>query len=302
MEYALYDIISLAGLSMNIDIICPLYEAEKYLAALHGSFLMQKNVDIKGIRYVLTESLDRSEEILRTLGNCTWRKINKKDFSHSLTREEEALSSGADIIVFVSQDVRIVRDDWLENLVKPIIKGECDASFSRQICDDDSIEKYIRERNYPDVSRTVSMKDVFSLGLNAFFFSNAAGAIRRDVFEKLGGYDHKDFRMSEDMYFAYKLITNGYKIRYCADSEVIHYHHKTLGELYERYCQIGEFFKDNPYLDKYNVRKSGSSLASYVLKRSLKEGNVKVLMRWLPDMAARYLGYNKGKKKTAQVS
>ena len=283
---------------MTVDIICPLYEAEGYLAGLHASFLKQKNVDLKNIRYVLTGSGDKTEDILKTLDRCVYRKIEKKDFSHYLTREEEAYSSDADIVVFVTQDVKIVEDDWLYQLVRPIIAGECAASFSRQICDDDSIEKYIREKNYPAETRTVSKEDIPAYGLNTFFFSNASGAVLREVFVKLNGYDRKDFGISEDMYFAYKLIMNGYKIRYCADSRVIHYHRKSLKELYDRYYEIGSFFKENGYLESHGINRSGSSLAVYVFKRALEEGNLKVILSWLPNMLARYLGMKAGKKKT----
>ena len=46
-----------------IDIIVPLYNAENYIVNLHKSFLMQKNVVINKIKYILTESNDNTEEI-----------------------------------------------------------------------------------------------------------------------------------------------------------------------------------------------------------------------------------------------
>ena len=41
---------------MNIDIICPLYNAEKDIENLHSSLLKQINIQINEIKYVLTES------------------------------------------------------------------------------------------------------------------------------------------------------------------------------------------------------------------------------------------------------
>ncbi|MBD9114566.1 rhamnosyltransferase, partial [bacterium] len=49
---------------MKIDIICPLYNASKYIIDLNKSFLMQKNVLLNKIRYVLTESSDNTKEIM----------------------------------------------------------------------------------------------------------------------------------------------------------------------------------------------------------------------------------------------
>ena len=175
---------------MNIDIICPLYNAEKDIEGLHKSLLKQKNVKINEIKYVLTESKDNTEEKLKKL-NINFKKIKKEEFSHGLTRENEAFDSKADIIVFITQDVKIVRDDWLYNLTKDIVNGEVDACYSRQLCDNNTIEKYTRESNYPKESKIVSKDDIEKLGLKTFFFSDASSAIKRETFVKLNGYDGK---------------------------------------------------------------------------------------------------------------
>lgn len=281
---------------MNIDIICPLYNAEKDIEGLHKSLLKQKNVKINEIKYVLTESKDNTEEKLKKL-NINFKKIKKDEFSHGLTRENEAFDSKADILVFITQDVNIVRDDWLYNLTKDIANGEVDACYSRQLCDNNTIEKYTRESNYPKESKIVSKEDIEKLGLKTFFFSDASSAIKRETFVKLNGYDHKKLIINEDMYIAYKLITNGYKIKYCADSEVIHSHIFTLKQYYDRYKDTGKFFKENSYLNNYKVNQAGGSMAKYVLKRAWQDKNWSVLVRFVPNMAARFIGMKVGIKK-----
>lgn len=279
---------------MNIDIICPLYNAEKDIEGLHKSLLKQKNVEINKIKYVLTESKDNTEEILKK-SNINYKKIKKEEFSHGLTREIEAFESNADIIVFVTQDVIIEKEDWLFNLTKDIISGEVDACYSRQICTNNTIEKYTRECNYPKESKIVSKEYIGKLGLKTFFFSDAASAIKRETFVKLNGYDHKKLVINEDMYIAYKLITNGYKIKYCADSEVIHSHIFTLKQYYDRYKDTGKFFKENSYLNNYKVNQAGGSMAKYVLKRAWQDKNWSVLIRFVPNMAARFIGMKVGR-------
>lgn len=279
---------------MNIDIICPLYNAEKEIENLHKSLLNQKKVNINKIRYVLTEGKDNTEEKLKNL-NLEYKKIKKDEFSHSLTREKEALDSKADVIAFITQDVKIIRDDWLYNLTKDIINGDVDACYSRQICDNNTIEKYTRECNYPKESKIVSKNDIEKLGLKTFFFSDASSAIKKDTFIKLNGYDRKNLIINEDMYIAYKLITNGYKIKYCADSEVIHSHIFTLKQYYDRYKDTGKFFKENSYLNNYKVNQAGGSMAKYVLKRAIQDKNVGVLVRFIPNMAVRFVGMKVGK-------
>ena len=278
----------------KIDIICPLYNAEEYIEGLHKSFLMQKKVKINKIRYVLTESKDMTEKYL--IDNGIWyRKIKKSEFSHSLSREKEALESDSDILVFVTQDVVIDDELWLYNLVKDIGDNGIVAAYSRQLTKYNNIEKYTRESNYPAVSKVVSKDDIPKLGLKTFFFSDASSAIDAKIFKKLNGYDGKVLPTNEDMYIAYKIINNGYKIKYCAESVVHHSHNFTLKEVYKRYKLTGEFFKQNSYLDNYGTNKSGGGLAKYIFKRALQEKNFKVLLRFLPDMSVRFIGMKVGK-------
>lgn len=280
---------------MKVDIICPLYEAENYILNLNDSLLKQENVNINKIQYVLTKSKDNSEKILKE-NKLNYILIDKKDFSHSLTREKEAMKSKSDIIVFISQDIVIENTDYLYNLVNPIINGEADACYIRQLTKFDNIEKYTRESNYPDKSIIKTKDDIEKLGLKTFFFSDASSAVNTKVFKKLNGYDGKNLPINEDMYFAYKLIMNGYKIKYCADSVCYHSHNFKLKELYDRYKLTGKFFKENSYIDNFGTNKSGGGLAKYILKRAIKDKNIKVLIRFVPDMAARYIGMKAGKR------
>ena len=124
---------------MKIDIICPLYNAENYIEKLHKSLVKQKNVKINKIQYILTKSTDNSEDILKK-NKLNYEVIDKKDFSHSLVRERVALKSKANIICFISQDIVIERNDWLEKLVEPIINGKAEATYSRQLTKFNNIE------------------------------------------------------------------------------------------------------------------------------------------------------------------
>lgn len=275
-------------------IVCPLYNAEADILRLDKSLRSQRNVKLE-IKYILTKSTDKTKTILEE-SKIEFEEIEKKDFSHSLTREKAAFKAKGDVIVFLTQDVVIKDDEFVYKLVKPIIDGEVQATYARQKTKYDNIEKYTREHNYPLESFIVSKDDLGRLGLKTFFFSDAAGAVNAKTFKKLGGYDGKRLPISEDMYFAYKLIMAGGKIMYVADAVVYHSHNFTLKELYERYRLTGEFMKMNPEIAKYGVNSAGGGMAKYILKRAFKERNWKVICRYIPDMAARFVGMKVGEK------
>ena len=281
---------------MRVEIICPLYNAEDYIENLDKSLKSQKNAEIEKISYILTESIYSTEPLLDKL-SANYTKIKKEEFSHSLSREKVAMQSNADILVFITQDIEIRNDNWLEELIKPIVKNEVVATFSKQLTKYDNIEKYTREKNYPNKSYTVSKEDIEKMGLRTFFFSDASSAVKTDTFKKLNGYDGKKLPTNEDQYIAYKIITNGYKIKYCADSVVYHSHKFSLKQLYKRYYDTGVFFKQNSFLDKYGTKKTGGGLAIYILKRAIQDRNIKVLLRFLPDMTVRFIGMKMGKIK-----
>ncbi len=281
---------------MNVEIICPLYNAEEYLENLDKSLKRQKDIDIKKINYILTESNDNTEQILNKI-SAQYSIVKKEKFSHSLSREKEAMNSSADILVFITQDIEIKNDNWLKSLVQPIINSEVEATFSRQISKYNNIEKYTREKNYPEKSYIVDKNSLQTIGMRAFFFSDAASAIRTIIFKDLNGYDGKNLPTNEDQYIAYKLIMNKYKIKYCADSIVYHSHNFTLKQLYKRYYDTGVFFKQNSYLDKYGTNKTGGNLAKYILVRAVQDKNIKVLIEFMPNMLARFIGMKVGKLK-----
>lgn len=280
---------------MKVDIICPLYNAQNYIELLNKSLINQKKVKINKIIYILTEGKDDTEKILNNK-KINYQKIVKKEFSHSLVREKVAMASDSDILIFITQDIVIEDELWLYKLIKGIINGECEASFSRQITKYNNIEKYTREKNYPEKSYIVTKKDIKNIGLRTFFFSDAASAIKTSIFKELEGYDNKNLPISEDMYIAYKIIMNGYRIKYESDSVIYHSHKFTLKELYNRYKLTGQFFKQNSYLDEYGTTGTGASLAKYILKRILQEKRFNLLIRYPFDMAARFIGMKVGKR------
>ena len=275
---------------MKISIICPIYNGEIYIKELNKRILNQEllgDVEVE-VLYVLTRSKDKSKDILDTL-DCKYKMIEPQEYSHSLTREQTAKEVDGDIIVFISQDIKIANSRWLINLIKPIIDGECEASFSRQIGEFGNIEQYTRERNYPKASRIVTKADIEKYQIRTFFYSDASSAILSRIYWELGAYDGKHMLTNEDMYLAYKLINKGYRIKYVADSCVYHSHRFTMKELYKRYYDTGVFFKQNPYFLDYKSNESGIGLAVYVFKRSLEDKNFKALFELLPNFAIRLI-------------
>ena len=275
---------------MKISIICPLYNAEAYIEDLYLNIKKQRDICLEEIKFILTESKDNTEEKLKKL-KCEYEKISRENFSHSLVREKAAFAAKGDIVVFITQDIKIEDEHWLYHLTKDIADNKCEAAFSRQIgYDSHKVERYTREINYPDETRIVSKEDVERLGLMTFFFSDASSAVLKDVFVKLNGYDNKDLPTNEDMYFAYKLIMNGYRIEYASDSKIIHSHDLSFNETVKRYSDIGKFFDQNPYLKEYSAGERGFTVLKYIFKRSIEDKKPLIIIDAVVNFGARFIG------------
>ncbi|WP_143316585.1 glycosyltransferase [Clostridium sp. HBUAS56017] len=278
---------------MNISIICPIYNGEDYIEALNESLMLQESVDIFEIRYILTKSKDNSEKILKNI-SAKYKVIEPNEFSHSLTREKEVYEAKGDIIVFITQDIIIDDRRWLYHLTKDIVSGLCDASYSRQICENNTIERYTRMKNYSDESRIVSKDDLNRLGIMTYFYSDAASAIKKDVFVELNGYDEKNLLTNEDMYIAYKLINSGYKIKYCSDAKVIHSHKYTYKALFKRYFDQGVFLKQYKCIADAGAGSGALSLVKFVAVNSIKEKNFRAFFDIIPNFGVRFIANKLG--------
>ncbi len=281
---------------MKIDVVCPLYKAETYIDHLLHWLIAQKEVEIVQGIFPITETGNTTqvEEKILAAG-FRFFHVNPKDFSHSLTRERAMMEfCTSDVVVMLSQDVTLLGEHCLYRLASEVTAAT-PYVYGRQICKDKSIEHYTRIGNYGTKDLVCTQADIPRMQLKTYFASDAFSAYHRPTFLELGGYDGVHMMMSEDMYYAKKVIDAGLAKKYVASAVVEHSHKLTLKQLYQRYYQTGIWFREHPEFNGYKTTDSGLKLALSVLKGAIGDFNIPVLIRFVPDMAARYLGMQKGK-------
>lgn len=283
----------------SIDIVCPIYQNLQEIESLYNSFKDQKDVKINKVVFPFTLSGTDVDSKIRNFlkdNKITFFEMDKNEFSHSLTREkaiEEYCES--ELVILLSQDVKLI-DPFALNRLASAINDEVIYAFGKQICLNHSIERYIRKKNYPKKSYVVTKNDIDRMQLMAFFASDAFSCLSRECFIKLNGYQGHNVMMSEDMLYSKFVLDAGYKKAYVSEAVVAHSHKYKLKQLYNRYYETGKFHKEIGLFNQYKSTDAGLKLAIYVLGQALIHFNIPVLFRWLPDMAARYLGMKKGKK------
>jgi rhamnosyltransferase len=227
-----------------ISVIIPTLNGACYLRALVDSLRRQTMKDVEVI-VVDSESADGTADLAVSLG-CIVQRIARGEFDHGGTRNLAVAMSSGDILVFLTQDALPVSEEFLARLVAPIDGRITAAAYARQIAEPKATptEVFARLYNYPPESSMRHISRVERRTLKTFFFSNAASAVSRACFEKVGRFP-APVPTNEDMLLCARLMDAGYHIAYVAEAEVIHSHEFTLTELFRRYFRIGTVVREH---------------------------------------------------------
>lgn len=224
---------------MQIDIIIPTYKPDDRLftiiSRLRDQTVVPNRIVLINTEQKYIENLLRGKNYDTTGRFFEVRNVSLREFDHGATRNEGALGSTADYLLFMTQDALPANDRMIENMVKAFDAGGVAAVYARQLANDDASlgERFSRSFNYPPESMVKSEDDKERLGIKTYFCSNACAMYNREVFERLGRFP-KDMIFNEDMVFAHTLIENGYRIAYAADALVFHSHNYTNMQQFHR--------------------------------------------------------------------
>lgn len=280
----------------TISIIIPTLNASEYIENLINK-LNSQTIKPDEVVVVDSESDDNTVELCKRYDNVRIIEILRKDFNHGGTRDMALRTCDSEFVLFTTQDAVPNNEFYIENLLRSFEDDMVAIASGRQVAREDAwpMEKLVREFNYPAESHVHSKADLAKYGIKTYFFSDVCSAYRKDIYEQLGGFENP-VKTNEDMFFAAKVIENGYKVAYAADAEVIHSHNFSLKEQYERNVIIGaELAKHKELLNGVSADAEGMKLVKYVSVRLLKKGMIFQFIRFGFDCCARKLGNIKGK-------
>ena len=221
-----------------ISVIIPTLNGARHLPILVDS-LRRQTIENTEIIIIDSESDDGTARVAASLG-CVVHSIARRRFDHGGARNFGADKASGEILVFLTQDALPASSEFLSRLTAPIDGRLTAASYARQIpaAAATPIETFARSYNYPPQSSLRHISRVERRTLRTFFFSNAASAISRICFERVGRFP-APVQTNEDMLLCARLLDAGYQIAYVAEAEVVHSHQFSLAELFRRYFRIG---------------------------------------------------------------
>ena len=202
-----------------MDIVYVAYNSEKWIDRCFSS-LLRSDCDLKewNIYVVDNASTDHTVEKLCQMQE----KLRDHIGGFEIIRSEKNLGFGrgnnlgfhkgsSDIVCFFNIDTEVL-ETTLSNLLRTIEQSDGNTAMWE-------LRQFPYE--HPKIYDPITMEDLWSSG--------AAFAVRREVYEKLGGFDDKIFMYGEDVDLSWRLRSFGYKIRYVPKAVIMHYSYEEAG-------------------------------------------------------------------------
>lgn len=271
----------ISGDQITLSVIIPTLNADDHLERLIASLREQslKPIEIN----VIDSSSDDDTVAIAQAAGCRVQVIERHLFNHGRARNMAAENAGGKVLVFLSQDALPKDETFLYEISRPIREGKAVAVTARQLAYPGAspLEVYARKANYSAESHIRNMKDLESMGVMAYFFSNAASAVRKDVIKAIGGFP-EDMVVNEDMMLCARLLHEGYSVAYQAEAAVFHSHDFNLRAQFGRYFDIGIFFDQagDPITAQNPIRR-GSVFAFGQIRYLIETGK----WLWIPVSA-----------------
>lgn len=182
-------------------------------------------------------SRDGTVEVLRGAGAAIL-DLGGARFGHASARNRAAAHATGEVLLFLTQDVEPVGEDWLAPLLASLGESGVAGAFGRQVSRGASHEEaFLASVNYGTEPRRITAAALAQpFGPGATLFSNAFGAIRREVWAAL---PFPGVVMSEDQAWGLAALRAGHELRYVPAAAVYHGHTFSLARAFRRNFDSG---------------------------------------------------------------
>lgn len=286
----------------KVDVLVPVYKPGRRFSRLL-QMLGKQTYKVNRIIVINTERKYWNEDGYKSVLGLEVHHISKDEFDHGGTRNLAAGYSGAEVMIFMTDDAVPCDKFLVERLVSAFEKEGADGEavamvYARQLPNKDCrvVERYIRKFNYPPEGMVKTLRDLPKLGIKTYFASNVCCAYRKDVFEKMGGFTDRAI-FNEDMVYGAGIMKQGYGIAYEADAKVFHSHNMTFAGQFHRNFDLAVSQAEHPEVFKgVPSEGEGIRLVKGAAAWLLRTGRFWLLPSLIISSGCKYAGYWMGKR------
>ncbi len=243
---------------MKASIVIPTWNGERELGECLEAVFSQRADFPFDVLIVDSSSSDGTLAVARRFP-VRVHVIAQADFDHGDTRNLGALLTGGECIVFLVQDARPLRQDWLARLVGNLADPRVAGAFSRVLPRDDAgplVQRGVQgdlnfgaERLESCIEDAAGYAALDPLARRIFInFNDVASCVRRSVWRKLP-FPRTPF--GEDVLWAKAALEAGQRIVFDPEAPVVHSHEYQARVLRQRTRIDG--WLNRAYLDRVCV-------------------------------------------------
>jgi len=199
--------------------------------------------------------------------------VPEGEFSHSLTRMQGAELAQGEIVVFFTDDIIPLGNEFLTQLVAPVLSGTAPAAYGVCQIDPDScdpVDAWLHNGWYEGMRDLTEPVPRFCWEMftpeqrrQLCNFDNCASCVRRDLLLEVR---FPEVPYGEDMMFAKRMILGGHAVALARSARFFHWHKVSFSYLMKRMC-IDQYLSIPEFGIYYIRRKLGVIKA--ILIRSL---------------------------------
>ena len=227
----------------KITVIIPAYNSGNTILQTINAIKNQENLNEPPEIIVVNDgSTDNTLQVLEKTENII--TISQKNSGPATARNTGAKIAKGDILIFTDSDT-IPHKDWLYNLSKPFQNQNIAAATGTYSIEnkESKLAQLIQEEigyKHSKYNDYVAFGGTYNL------------AIKKEVFDTIGGFNEGYKNASgEDVDICYKILKQGYQIRFVKDAIVGHFHPENLYKYLKNQFNHG-FWRAKLYYDHPN--------------------------------------------------
>lgn len=224
-------------------------------------------------------------------------EIDREEFDHGATRDMGINEAKGEYVLLMTQDAIPKDRNLVSNLLHHFWDADVAVAYARQLPKKTAtkIEKYTRSFNYGDEDIIKTKEDLDTMGIKAIFSSDVCAMYHKSKYLEVGGFPSRTI-FNEDGIFAYKALTNDYKVVYASTAKIYHSHNYSYTQDFRRNFDLGVSQRQYKYIyENLSSESEGIKLVKDTAKYLLDSGNALLIPSLILHSASKYAGYQAGK-------
>ncbi len=222
----------------TVSVIVPALNAEKTIGELLDS-LTNVEYDRDKLEIIVVDggSTDRTREIIQSY---PVKLVVEKKKGLNVARNVGVKNSTGEIVLFTDSDCVVPRD-WIRQIVKNFREkdvGCVGGSVSRY--EDNFLSRYADESIMPVLRRFSRRKKLENVKPPMNYPAGCNMAFRRDVFDRVGGFDEEIHYGFDEDEFVERVCNAGYSMILDPEARIRHKHRTTLRSLLKQTFSYGK--------------------------------------------------------------